>query len=82
MPTKSAPRGGNAYYVGKGKCKKDKGKGKGRDTDSETTASLSSFASFSSNSPIKSPRLTSHTAPVLTAEHNPEKPYLYCWFHG
>jgi hypothetical protein len=96
MPTEHAPRGGNAFYVGKhvkGKGK-DKGKGKGkdqdkgkrgskrnRDTDNNGT-SLSSFASSSSDPPAKQARLTSNTTPALTTEHNPIKPYCYCWFHG
>ena len=92
MPTESAPRGGNASYVGKYKGKKgkgkskdqDKGKGRGskrtRDTDNST--SLSSFASSSSDPPNKQARLTSNTCPVLTTDHNPAKPYCYCWFHG
>jgi hypothetical protein len=86
MSTENAPRGGNAFYVGKykgenGKCKgkdQDKGKGRGskrnRDADNNGT-SLSSFASPSSNPPAKQARLTSNTTPALTAEHNPSKPY-------
>ena len=91
MPTENAPRGGNAFMVGKGKGKgkykgKDKGKGRGtkrgRDYDSDTT-SLSSFNSTSSSAPApKNPRLTSNTVPALTADHNPNRPYLYCYFHG
>jgi hypothetical protein len=93
MPTASTPRGGNAFYVGKYKGKKgkgkgkdqDKGKGRGskrtRDTDNNGT-SLSSFSSSSFEPPNKQARLTSNTCPTLTAEHNPAKPYCYCWFHG
>ena len=93
MPTENAPRGGNAFYVGKqGKGKgKDKGKGKGKDSDkgkrgakrSRDDTSLSSFASSSSSAPpAKHARITSNTCPVLTSEHNPSRPYRYCWFHG
>jgi hypothetical protein len=94
MPTENAPRGGNAFYVGKhGKGKgKDKGKGKGKDSDKgkrgtkrsrDTDTSLSSFASSSSSAPpAKHARITSNTCPVLTSEHNPSRPYRYCWFHG
>ncbi len=95
MPTENAPRGGNAFYVGKygkGKGKdKGKGKGKGKDFDKgkrgakrnrDTDASLSSFASSSSVPPAKHARITSNTCPVLTPEHNPSRPYRYCWFHG
>jgi hypothetical protein len=94
MPTESAPRGGNAFYVGKHKGKKgkggktkdqDKGKGRGskRTRDSDTSGtSLFSFASSSSETPNKQPRMTSNTCPTLTADHNPSKPYCYCWFHG
>jgi hypothetical protein len=96
MPTEHAPRGGNAFYVGKhGKGKgKDKGKGKGKDQDKgkrgskrnrdsdNNETSLSSFASSSSQQPSKQARLTSNTTPAMTAEHNPAKPYCYCWFHG
>jgi hypothetical protein len=90
MPTESAPRGGNAFYVGKQKGKKgkgkskdqDKGKGRGakrpRDADNNST-SLSSFASSSSDPPNKQARLTFNTCPALTAD---QKPYCYCWFHG
>jgi hypothetical protein len=94
MPTENAPRGGNAFYVGKYTKSKGKGKGKGkdndkgkrgskrnRDTDNNST-SLSSFASSSSAPPPKHARITSNTCPALTAEHNPAKPYRYCWFHG
>jgi hypothetical protein len=94
MPTENAPRGGNAFYVGKHVKGKGKGKGKGkdndkgkrgakrnRDTDYNAT-SLSSFASSSSAPPTKHARITSNTCPVLTAEHNPSRPYRYCWFHG
>jgi hypothetical protein len=94
MPTENTPRGGNAFYVGKYKGKKGKGKGKdqdkgkgrvskrNRDADNNGTSLLSSFASPSSNPPAKQARLTYNTTPVLTAEHNPSKPYCYCWFHG
>ena len=95
MPTEHAPRGGNAFYAnqekgkgkGKGKHKgKDKDKGKRgtkrpRDSDT-TTTSLSAFGQTSSQPPTKQARLTSNTAPATTAEHNPLKPYHYCWFHG
>jgi hypothetical protein len=94
MPTENAPRGGSAFYVGKYKGKKGKGKGKdqdkgkgrgskrNRDADDNGT-SLSSFASSSSDPPAKQAhRLRSNTTPALTAEHNPSKPYCYCWFHG
>ena len=90
MPTE-APRGGNAFYVTKGKGGKGKGKGsKGKDKDNtrgtkraiDPSTSLSSFGSSSSAPAAKAPRLTSDTTPALTAEHNPDRPYLYCWFHG
>lgn len=93
MPTENAPRGGNAFYVGKSKGKKGKGKGKDqekgkgrgskrtRDNDNNAT-SLSTFASSSSSAPSKQARITSQTCPALTPEHNPAKPYRYCWFHG
>jgi hypothetical protein len=32
--------------------------------------------------PAKHARITSQTTPILTTDHNPDKPYLYCWFHG
>ncbi len=98
MPTENAPRGGNAFYVGKGKDSKgnkgkggkgkDPNKGKGRGskrTHDNTATALSTFASSSSSSsdqPAKRPRVTSNTTPPTTAEHNPSKPYCYCWFHG
>ena len=92
MPTENAPRGGNAFFVGKGrgkgkyKGKDPKGRGRGtkrgRDSDSDTT-SLPSFNSTSSGAPApKNPRLTSNTVPALTPEHNPNRPYNYCFFHG
>ena len=92
MPTESAPRGGNAFYVSKSKGKKGKG-GKGKDHDKgkgrgskrtydDTTTTLSTFASSSSDQPAKRPRVTSNTTPPTTAEHNPAKPYRYCWYHG
>jgi hypothetical protein len=93
-PTENAPRGGNAFYVGKSKGKKDKGKGKEHDKGKgcgfkrnydNTGTSLSTFTSSSSSSsdqPAKRPRVTSNTTPSLTAEHNPSKLYCYCWFHG
>jgi hypothetical protein len=92
MPTENAPRGGNAFYVTKGKGGKGKGKGKGgkgKDKDNNRgtkrasdPTSLSSFGSSSSAPAAKAPRLTSDTTPALTAEHNPDRPYMYCWFHG
>jgi hypothetical protein len=91
MPTENAPRGGNTFYVGKSKGKKGKGEGKDqdkgrgskrtKDADNNGT-SLSSFVSSSSDPPAKHARLTSNTTPALKAEHNPAKPYCYCWFHG
>ncbi len=94
MPTENAPRGGNTfsaekgkgkYGKGKGKDNKGKSKGKGRGAkrshDSDST-SLSSFGSSSSDPPAKHARITSQTTPMLTTDHNPDKPYIYCWFHG
>jgi hypothetical protein len=90
MPTENAPRWGNAFCVGKAKGKKGKGKGKDQDkskgrgskrTYDNTGTSLSTFASSSSDPPAKRIRVTSNTTPPLTAEHNPAKPYCYCWFH-
>jgi hypothetical protein len=92
MPTENAPRGGNAFYVGKSKGKKGKG-GKGKDHDKgkgrgskrtydNTVTTLSTFASSSSDQSAKRPRVTSNTTPQITADHNPSKPYCYCWFHG
>jgi len=80
-----------AFPAGKGKEGKGKGKGKGKDSDkgkrgakrSRDDTSLSSFASSSSSAPpAKHARITSNTCPVLTSEHNPARPYRYCWFHG
>ena len=95
MPTEHAPRGGNAFYAGKDKGKgRGKGKGKGKDKDKgkrgdkrtrdsdTTTTSLSAFGPTSSQPPTKQARLTSNTAPTVTSEHNPAKPFCYCWFHG
>ena len=93
MPTENAPRGGNAFSVEKSKRKygkgkgKDKGKSKGkgcgakRSHDSDST-SLSSFGSASSDPTTKHARITSQPTPMLTTDHKPDKPYLYCWFHG
>ena len=60
MPTENAPRGGNAFSIGKGKCKgkhkgkdtKGKGRGakRGRDSDGDNT-SLSSCNTSSSSAP-------------------------------
>jgi hypothetical protein len=66
MPTETAPRGGNAFYVTKGKDGKGKGKdGKGKDKDKDSTrgtkramdpsTSLSSFGSSSSAPAAKAP---------------------------
>jgi hypothetical protein len=90
MPTENAPRGGNAFHVGKGKDSKgnkgkggkgkDPNKGKGRGskrTYDNTGTSLFTFASSSSSSSdqqAKRPRVTSNTTQPLTAEHNPSKP--------
>jgi hypothetical protein len=70
---------------GKGGKGKDHDKGKGRGskrTYDNTVTTLSTFASSSSDQPAKRPRVTSNTTPQITADHNPSKPYCYCWFHG
>jgi hypothetical protein len=94
MAIENAPRGGNAFYVVKYDKGKGKGKGKGKDNDKgkrgskrnrdadNNATSLSSFASSSSAPPAKHTRITSNTCPALTTEHNPARPYRYCWFHG
>jgi hypothetical protein len=87
MPTEHAPRGGNTFYVGKSKGKREKARArirtKARDAGLNAhTTTLSSFASSSSAPPAKHARITSNTCPNLTAEHNPARPYRYCWFHG